>query len=41
MEKKGMSKTAFVILSILIGIGILSTTVLAFFTSKPIGVMVI
>jgi hypothetical protein len=36
-----MSKTAFVILSIIIGFGILSTTVLAFFTGKPLGTMVI
>lgn len=41
MEKKGMSKTAFVIISIIIGFGILSTTVLAFFTGKPLGTMTI
>lgn len=41
MDKKGMSKTAFIILSIVIGFGILSTTVLAFFTGKPLGTMTI
>lgn len=41
MNREGMSKTAFVILSLIIAFGILSTTVLAFFTGKPLGTMLI
>lgn len=41
MKNEGMSSTAFIILSSIIGIGILGTILLALITTKPVGVLVV